>query len=135
MVNKIRDAFNGFVADCLKHEPDACMNDFSIEINGAMAREIDKSLADIQKGKTNQAESYSLCGVKIIIHQNFGKPIMPPEPPLIWFLCRRYRHGKFCTIDENGNVVSVVGHVECVDPEPEPGTWVFYDMELKKNEK
>lgn len=121
MIPKLMRIFEDFVDDCLKHEPGACMNDFSIEINDAMAREIDKSLAEIQKGKPNQAEGYSLCGVRTIIHQNFGKPIMPPEPPLIWFLCLRYRHGKLCTIDENGNVVSAVGHVKCVDPEPEPG--------------
>ena len=117
MIYGLHTAFDDFVSWVKQHHSSARMEYFRIEINGAMAKQINELLTVvIPRDNQHSVDGYSLCGVKVTIHKYFGRPIMPPEPPLILF---NYSgtgfHGFLCTLDENGKVVSATDRVKCVE--------------------
>ena len=108
MIYGLPKTFDDFVSLVKRHDHTARMEDFSIDINEAMAREIDESLLVMPRDKYNYVEGYSLCGMEVAVWKQFGRlHLIQPEPPLIWF---RYelRHGKLYTIDESGNLIPAV---------------------------
>lgn len=108
MIYGLYTSFDDFVGWVKRHDSSSCMEDFSIEINEAMAREIDESLLVMPRDDQNYVNGYSLCGVKVSVWSEFRLlHLIQPEPPLIWF---RYelRRGKLYTIDESGNLIPAV---------------------------